>query len=190
MKSSEIKLNTWYGIVPSWNYSNRTSRNPDLTTRGNVIKAKVLSFDKYTYSVWRTGDPDSANFTRTTKTAGFGYKVVDEAGTTYWVARPQDIVARYDVLEGRWVIQEAREKAAAEERDRKAAVERARQEEALNYANEAKARLELAISRITKLPVHLSVQTYDRDGAFSSKVDLNLRVLDALVERVLDVVEV
>lgn len=191
MKSTELRSGNSYGVVASWKYSNRGSRDRLVCKRADVMKAKLTSMDKYVYEVWKTVDENSMSFRKTTATKGFGYKVVSEDGT-YWIARPQDIVAPWDELDARWKIQEAREQEAAQkEADRQAALAQKRQE-CENYAQETKERLTQIIAAVTRKRPVLNVNSgpSNSDGSYYSYVQMDLRVLDALVERLLEYVEV
>ena len=51
MKLSELNVGTEYAVVPHWTYSNRDSRNPDSVQENDVVKAILLSKEKYVYDL-------------------------------------------------------------------------------------------------------------------------------------------
>lgn len=186
MKSTDLKAGKIYAVNPSWTYSNKNSRNPLLCSRRDVLKATLTSMDKYAYEVFRSVNEFDTSFRKTEATKGFGYKVTD--GTHWWVARPQDIVGLWDVLEQRWAITEADQKKREEEEQQRALRQQQLREEVNAYAESTKNRLDSLILQITGRPANLSVSSHREGDSYYTAVTLNLRVLDALVERLMDVV--
>lgn len=189
MKSSELSMNVdYYGVVPSWSYSNKNARDPFLAERKQLAKARLVSLDRYVYEVWRTADEHAASFKKTDASKKFGYKVTD--GTQYWIARPQDIVAPYATLEARWAVAEAAQIEREAEQERRRLAEAQRSQEEHDYAANAKQTLEGLIRQITGRPAGLTVQTTTtRDSKLWSYAQMDLRTLEALVERFLDLQE-
>lgn len=195
MKSAEITTGISYGVVPSWRYSNREARDPQRTSRNQVVKATVVSMERYSYDVGRATSADDANFRKVVdpKDRRFGYKVTD--GAVFWVARPQDIVEVWVTLEKRWVADEARQEEIAAERAKQEEKARSLEREADEYAERLRTTLVPLIQQITGKPF---------DGAFSRAyyrsdsrervnpfihVQMDARILERLVERVLEAQE-
>ena len=49
MKLSELTIGTEYAIVPSWTYNSRSARDVDSVRENDVVKAELISMDKYEY---------------------------------------------------------------------------------------------------------------------------------------------
>jgi len=142
MKFAELKVNTIYAVIPSWDYSSADKKNADTVQRRSVAKAELVSLDKYEYAVFRSETQDSANFKPAQKGArsvGYLVRSLDWAGNVpdhyvYWLSRPQDIVAEYSTLESRWLQQEQEEKKREEERRAQQLEEERKEREAHEYA--------------------------------------------------------
>jgi vacuolar-type H+-ATPase subunit I/STV1 len=132
MKQAELKLGIKYAIIPAWDYSSADKKNPDRVTRKHVAKAELVSMDKYEYKVFRFDSPDNPNFQpapQGSRSIGLLVKSDDwNNETTYWLARPQDIVAEYATLEARWSVEEAEiaKREAEEKAEREASEQRRR----------------------------------------------------------------
>lgn len=136
MKFADLIIGTEYGVIPSWEYSSRSKKDPTTVQRRNVARATLVSLEKYEYQVYRSEQADNSNFKLAPKgTRSVGYLVkssdwVDANNPNreiFWIARPQDIIDEYVDLEARWVVQEREEK-LREEEQRKAREEEERKE--------------------------------------------------------------
>ena len=121
MKQADLKLGVKYAIIPAWDYSSADKKNPDKVTRGQVAGAELVSLEKYDYKVFRFDSPNNPNFQPApagSRSIGFLVKS-DQWGNspTYWIARPQDIVAEYATLDARWSVAE-RELAEAQAKEK------------------------------------------------------------------------
>ena len=126
MKLSEIKLNGDYAIVPSWTYNNKGSRDVSTVRENDVVKATVISLDKYEYEPsQRRQDP--AQFTKAqagNRSVGILVKATDNNNTDfYWTSRLADVVEEWSVLEPKW-----KAKQSAEDDERKKRAEQANKE--------------------------------------------------------------
>lgn len=194
MKSSEITTGVSYGVVPSWRYSNREARNPSQASRNQVVKANVVSMERYSYDVGRAAVENDANFQKVTdpKDRRFGYKVTD--GSVYWIARPQDIVDVWVALEKRWKAQEAAQAAAAAEAAKRDEISRSLEAEADTYADQLRDTLVPLLQQITgKQFTGRFVKSYyndrrERVNPFVN-VEMDARLLERLVECVLQAQE-
>lgn len=128
MKLSEIKLNGEYAIVPSWTYNNKSARDIDTVRENDVVKATIVSLDKYEYEP--SNRKDSPSFTKAqqgNRSVGIIVKATDNQGKDfYWTSRLADVVAEWSVLEPKWNSAKSKE-----EEERKAREEAQRQEREL-----------------------------------------------------------
>ena len=197
MKQQDLKLGVQYAVIPAWDYSSADKKNPDRVQRNHVAKAELVSLDKYEYKVFRFDSPDNPNFQPAPKGArSVGYLVKshdwDSNAPTYWLARPQDIVAEYATLENRWANEEREE------------AERRAKELAEREANERKAKDVLANEQRKMHAVQLAFKTIIGERANGIRFDisnrrnangdylptgeitLDLRTAQLLVERMLE----
>jgi hypothetical protein len=118
MKLSEIKLNGEYAIVPSWTYNNQSARDVDRVRENDVVKATVISLDKYEYepSIKKQSASDFVKAQAGNRSVGILVKATDSNGTDYyWTSRLADVVAEWSVLEPKWRAKQS----AEQEEDRK-----------------------------------------------------------------------
>lgn len=193
MKSSEIISGVSYGIVPSWKYSSRDGRDPMKTTRSNVVKASLVSMDRYKYDVYRAGSADDSSFEKMTdpKDRRFGYLVTD--GNMFWVARPADIVDLWVTLERRWAVEEEEQRKRQEQVKADQDRERMLNDEADQYAERLRQHLMPLIRNITGRSENIifSRASYGERGKVNPFVmaQLDARLLERLVERLLEAQE-
>ena len=133
MKQADLKLGVKYAIIPAWDYSSADKKNPDKVTRGQVANAELVSLDKYDYKVFRFDSPNNPNFQPApagSRSIGFLVKSDQWGNTpTYWIARPQDIIAEYATLDARWTVEErAFAESQAKEKAQREALELKRRE--------------------------------------------------------------
>lgn len=123
MKYNELQVGINYGVIPSWDYSSQDKKDPERVRQRDLANAKLVSLDKYEYKVARDSKSDSPYFQPAPKGSRVvGYLVVSDFDSTqqptYWLARPQDIVAPYDKLTERWEREEKeREEIARQQRE-------------------------------------------------------------------------
>ena len=126
MKLSEIKLNGEYAIVPSWTYNNKGSRDVAIVRENDVVKATVISLDKYEYEP-SNRKQSSADFTKAqagNRSVGILVKATDNNNTDlYWTSRLADVVEEWSVLEPKW-----KAKQSVEEEEQRKRVEQANKE--------------------------------------------------------------
>jgi hypothetical protein len=196
MKLADLKLGVEYAIIPAWEYSSQDKKNPDLVSRRHVAKARLVSLDKYEYEVYRSNvESDSAFKPAPSGTRSVGYKVVsDQWGQpeTYWVSRPQDIVAPYADLETRWNKEEQEQK----ERELREAQEREERERVQREAREYQERVSVNLINALKTIIgnrvqHIETSMHNRrrdDGSYlpTAVMTLDLKTMELLVEKVLE----
>ena len=200
MKSAELKVGIKYGVVPSWDYSSSDKKNPDKVQRRAVANAELVSLEKYEYKVYRSDNPDDAQFTSAPKgsrSVGYIVKSSDWAGSgtqgdIYWVARAQDIVAEYATLETRWVKEESeealREAQWKAEREAKERQEKIDQETAQRSIDAVKESLRSIIgSRADKLDFEIRNRRQENgEYKVSGACTIDVRTLQSLIEKVLE----
>ena len=128
MKLSELTINEEYAIVPSWTYAGRDARDIDKVRENDVVKATLISKDKYEYEP-SVRKADVAMFRKAqegNRSVGVIVKATDNNGKeVYWTSRLADIVAPYKVLEPKWLTQ----KTEAQKREEEERIRRAKAEE-------------------------------------------------------------
>lgn len=127
MKLSELQIGTDYAVVPSWTYSSRGARDVNNVRENDVVRATLVSKDKYEYEASHRKD-DPANFRKAdsgNRSVGVIVKATDNHGKDYyWTSRLADIVAPYADLEPRWAQKKSEEELReAEERAKRAKVQ-------------------------------------------------------------------
>ena len=185
MKLSEIKLNGDYAIVPSWTYNHKGSRDVSTVRENDVVKATVISLDKYEYEPsQRRQDP--AQFTKAqagNRSVGILVKATDNNNTDfYWTSRLADVVEEWSVLEPKW-----KAKQSAEDDERK------KREEQANKEREIRKQVEEEVERsrnsvITTAKellgagtsVDVSSQGYGLD--YKATVSVSLKEFEQLIE--------
>jgi hypothetical protein len=135
MKLSEIKLNGVYAIVPSWTYNNQSARSPESVRENDVVKATVISLERYEYepSNRKQSSADFKIAEKSNRSVGVLVQATDSNGTDfYWTSRLVDVVAEWAVLEPKWNAKknaEQEDQRKREEADRKAREIRSKVEE-------------------------------------------------------------
>lgn len=185
MKLSELTIGTDYAIVPSWTYSNRQARDVSTVRENDVVKATLLSLEKYEY------EPSNRKYVETdftkaqagNRSVGVLVSAVDSNGKTiYWTSRLADIVAPYAVLEPKW----SQAKSAEEEAER---IRREQYEKVQNHkravANEAE-RVRVSVVATAKELLgdksEVSVDTEGYDLDYKAVVKISLAEFEKLIE--------
>lgn len=203
MKFNELELGVEYAVVPAWEYSSREKKDPNQVSRDSVAKAEVVNLTKYEYKVYRATSPTDSNFVQAPAgSRSIGYLVASQlagngTATTYWLARPQDIVAKYADLEGRWVKQEAEEKI----REQQEQLRRQKELEERQRLHEQRQRLEantretlahILKDRAIKSVVEFTTSRVRVNDEYKevNVVSLDIQTFNILVEKVLEASEV
>ena len=185
MKLSEIKLNIEYAVVPSWTYNNRGARDVDKVREGDVVKATVISLDKYEY------EPSNRkhhvnDFTKAqagNRSIGILVKALDTNGKEFfWTTRLADVVAEWAVLEPTWNSQKSKEeeeRLARDEAQRKERELRVRVEEEIERSRKSvvESAKELLGANTT---VEVSTRGYGED--YRATVEISLAEFERLME--------
>lgn len=187
MKLSELNIGTEYAVVPSWNYhsTSRKSRDPLQIREDDVVKATLISKDKYNYEPSHP-KTDSANFTLADsgeRSVGVLFKGVDNSGQdVYWTSRLADIIAEWSQLEPRWNS----EKQAQAEQER---IERERYEKEQRHVEQVKQEVERCrvsvaetVRELIGNSADVSVETNGWRSEMKGVVTLGLKEFQQLVE--------
>jgi vacuolar-type H+-ATPase subunit I/STV1 len=200
MKSADLKIGIKYGVIPSWDYSSADKKDPTKVQRRAIANAEIVSLEKYEYKVYRSDNPDDAQFTSAPKgsrSVGYLVKSSDWAGVgaqsdIYWIARAQDIVAEYTTLETRWTTEEAEEKLREAqwkaEREAKELQERLERENAQRSIDAVKDSLRSIIgNRADKLDFEIRSRRQENgDYRLTGACTIDVRTLQSLIEKVLE----
>jgi len=185
MKLSEIKLNGEYAIVPSWTYNSKSSREIDKVRENDVVKATVISLEKYEYEPSnRKDNPTSFRKAEAgNRSVGILVKAIDNSGAEfYWTSRLADVVAEWSVLEPKWNSLKSKEEAerlAREEAQRKERELRKKVEEEVERSrNSVIATSKELLGEQTT--VEVTSNGYGLD--YKASVNLSLREFELLVE--------
>ena len=144
MKYGDLKLGVEYAVIPSWDYSSADKKDASRVQRRDVAKATLVNLDKYEYKVFRFDSPDNPNFQPAPKGArSVGMLVQSDAwkspndptaSPTFWIARPQDIVAEYATLESRWNEEERVQREHEEQQRKEREIQQRKEQEARERA--------------------------------------------------------
>ena len=199
MKFNELQLGVEYGVIPSWQYSSREKKDPHSVRKHDVEKVTLVNLTKYEYKVYRSNIQNDPEFVKAPQgSRAVGYLVCDNRPTpTYWLARPQDIVERYSILEPRWLEAEKKEREAQERQKR----EQEEREAQRKLALEQRARLEKATleslqsilgGRANSLNLRFDTRSSrNSNGDYKeiNVVQLDLDLAQMLIEKVLEAKE-
>jgi len=203
MKFQDLQVGVDYAVIPSWQYSSKDKKDPNRVRRNDVLQATLDNLTKYEYSVYRSQNPDDSAFVKApqgSRSVGYLVSALDSHSNTrvYWLARPQDIVERWSVLEPRWAEQERLEK----EQQEKARLEQERREQERKSAQEQRQRLEKAtidslVSILGNRANNTNIRFDTRSGRDTQGnykeiniVQLDVDVAQILIEKVLEAKEV
>lgn len=201
MKFNELQVGVEYAVIPSWQYSSRDKKDPQRVHKADVEKATLVNLTKYEYKVYRSDIQNHPEFVKAPQgSRSVGYLVTAKNGTqdVYWLARPQDIVERWSVLEPRWLEQE---RVAQEERD-KAKREQEQRDLERKFTQEQRARLEKSVldsfqsilgGRGNSSNLKFDTRSIrDQQGNFKeiNVVQLDIELAQILIEKVLEAREV
>jgi hypothetical protein len=201
MKFNELELGVAYAVIPSWTYSSRDKKDPTRVRAIDVEKATLVNLTKYEYKVYRSDIPNHPEFVKAptgSRSVGYLFTNNDLNNPTYWLARPQDIVEKWSVLEPRWAEQERLEREVRE----KQRLEQEKREQERKHAQEQRQRLEKATieslvsilgNRANNTNIRFDTRSgRDNEGNYKeiNIVQLDVDVAQILIERVLEAKEV
>lgn len=186
MKLSELKVNEEYAVLPSWTYNGKSARDLDRVRENDVIKATLVSTDKYQYDV-SSRYPDTTRFRLADKgerSAGVIVKATDSNGQDfYWTARLADILKEWSLVAPQWEVRKLKEEQERKEREIQEKIEQEFRQKVYAYVERSK---ETVPNSITDLvgkrcgKVHVSTSGYGMDT--QAVAEINLADLETLIE--------
>jgi hypothetical protein len=197
VKFNELQIGVEYAVIPSWQYSSRDKKDPTQVRKSDVEKATLVNLVKYEYKVYRADNATHPEFVKAPQgSRSVGYLVTANNGTqdVYWLARPQDIVERWSLLEPRWADEARKEHEAREQLKR----EQEQRELERKMLQEQRARLETSTldslrsilgSRVDSTNLKFDTRSIrDNQGNFKeiNIVQLDVALAQMLIEKVLE----
>jgi hypothetical protein len=185
MKLSELTIGTEYAIVPSWTYNSRSARDVDSVRENDVVRAELISMDKYEYEPSNRKD-NAGSFTKAqagNRSVGVLVKALDSNGKEiFWTSRLADIIAPYAVLEPKWKAlnsaQEAKEREQQETR-RKLEIHRAKVQAEVERSTGS---IIQTSKELLGVGTYVSVDTEGYDLDYKGVVKLSLAEFESLIE--------
>ena len=185
MKLSELTIGTEYAIVPSWTYNSRSARDVDSVRENDVVRAELISMDKYEYepSNRKTSATDFTKAQAGNRSVGVLVKALDSNGKEiFWTSRLADIIAPYAVLEPKWKAlnsaQEAKEREQQEQR-RKLEIHRAKVQAEVERSTGS---IIQTSKELLGIGTYVSVDTEGYDMDYKGVVKLSITEFEALIE--------
>jgi hypothetical protein len=185
MKLSELTIGTEYAIVPSWTYNSRSARDVDSVRENDVVRATLISMDKYEYepSNRKTSPTDFTKAQAGNRSVGVLVKALDNNGKEiFWTSRLADIIAPYAILEPKWKAlnsaQEAKEREQQETR-RKLEAHRAKVQAEVERSTGS---IIQTSKELLGVGTYVSVDTEGYDMDYKGVVKLSLTEFEALIE--------
>ena len=185
MKLSELTIGTEYAIVPSWTYNSRSARDVDSVRENDVVRAELISMDKYEYepSNRKTSPTDFTKAQAGNRSVGVLVKALDNNGKEiFWTSRLADIIAPYAVLEPKWKAlnsaQEAKEREQQETR-RKLEAHRAKVQAEVERSTGS---IIQTSKELLGVGTYVSVDTEGYDMDYKGVVKLSITEFEALIE--------
>lgn len=185
MKLSELNVGTEYAVVPSWTYSSRGARDVNSVRENDVVKATLISKDKYEYEASHRKD-NATNFRKAdsgNRSVGVIVKATDNNGKDYyWTSRLADIVAPYSVLEPKWAQKKTEEELReAEERAKRAKIQEIQNREYAK-ANQAKQSVIASCKELLGANCEAEVDTKGYHESTKAVVTITLDEFERLIE--------
>lgn len=202
MKAQELKAGTEYVVLPSWvRGQSKDQRDPQTVSRGNyTYKAELVSLSRYKYEVWKSTDANDSRFQLAEagdKSVGYlvrGIGIHNTGSDIYWIARTQDIVGEWAVIEARWIAREQAYQAQQAQAQAQRDEENRRYQEAVATRDRVKDELVKTINTITgRAPQFVDDNIRSRMIANQQvnipTLELDIKTLQRLVEAVLEAKE-
>lgn len=186
MKLSEIVVGKEYAVVPSWTYSNKGARDLDKVRENDVIKATLISKDKYEYeaSNRKYSSTDFRLAQQGERSVGVVVEGENNNGTKiYWTARLADIIAEWSVVEQVWTTRNAKENAERIEREKQEAIENAKKRAVYEYVERNKKTIPASINDlIGRRCGVVDVSTTGYGVEIKGVVTLSIEDMETLIE--------
>jgi hypothetical protein len=173
-----------YAVVPSWTYNNASARDITKTRENDVVKATVVSLDRYEYEASQR--KDTPNFNRagsSTKSFGLLVKGVDNNGKDqYWTTRLADVLAEWSVLEPRWNAQKKAEQDAQRQREEAQRKEQELRQRVEEEVARSRNSVEATARELLGDSTSVSVATNGYGQEYKAWVSISLREFEQLIE--------
>ena len=185
MKLSEIKLNGDYAIVPSWTYNNKGSRDVSTVRENDVVKATVISLDKYEYEP-SNRKQSSADFTKAqagNRSVGILVKATDNNNTDfYWTSRLADVVEEWSVLEPKWKAKQSAEDDERKKREEQANKEREIRKQVEEEVERSRNSVITTAKELLGVGTSVEVNTNGYGLDYKATVSVSLKEFEQLIE--------
>ena len=185
MKLSEIKLNGDYAIVPSWTYNNKGSRDVSTVRENDVVKATVISLDKYEYEP-SNRKQSSADFTKAqagNRSVGILVKATDNNNTNfYWTSRLADVVEEWSVLEPKWKAKQSVEEEEQRKREEQANKEREIRRKVEEEVERSRNSVITTAKELLGVGTSVEVNTNGYGLDYKATVSVSLKEFEQLIE--------
>lgn len=185
MKLSELQIGKEYAVVPSWTYNNRSARDVNSVRENDVVKATLMSKDKYEYEPsYRKSSITEFNVAKEgNRSVGVIVKAIDNNNNEiYWTSRLADIVAPYADLEPKWEAQKQAE--ADREREINEKRERIQKHREKIYAEveRSKGSITTTLKELLGDKTYVNVDTQGYEMEMQGVVTISLTEFEKLVE--------
>ena len=185
MKLSEIKLNGDYAIVPSWTYNNKGSRDVSTVRENDVVKATVISLDKYEYEP-SNRKQSFADFTKAqagNRSVGILVKATDNNNTNfYWTSRLADVVEEWSVLEPKWKAKQSVEEEEQRKREEQANKEREIRRKVEEEVERSRNSVITTAKELLGVGTSVEVNTNGYGLDYKATVSVSLKEFEQLIE--------
>lgn len=186
MKLSEIVIGKEYGVIPSWTYSNKGARDLDKVRENDVVKATLISKDKYNYepSSRKSSSSDFTLAQQGERSIGVIVEGENNQGQKiYWTARLADIIADWSSLETTWATRNAKEQAEKAERDKQEAIANAKRRSVLDYVERNQRTIPASINELVgRRCGAIEVTTSGYGADVKGVVMLSIEDMETLIE--------
>jgi len=184
MKLSEIKVNGEYAIIPSWTYTNKSARSVDTVRENDVVKATVISVDKYDYEPSnRKSTPDFNKAQAGNRSVGILVKAIDNSGSeVFWTSRLADVIAEWSELAPKWEAKKLVEDAEQRKREEKANQERDHRRKVDEEVNRSRNSVISSSKELLGDQTHVEVEMQGYGVESKAVVSLSLAEYERLVE--------
>jgi len=186
VKLSELKVNEEYAVLPSWTYNGKSARDLDRVRENDVIKATLVSTDKYQYDV-SSRYQDTTRFRLADKgerSAGVIVKATDSNGQDfYWTARLADILKEWSLVAPQWEVRKLKEEQERKEREIQEKIKQEFRQKVYAYVERSKETVPNCITDLVGKrcgKVHVTTSGYGMDT--QAVAEINLADLETLIE--------
>ncbi len=186
MKLSELQVGNEYAVLPSWTYNGKQARDLDRVRENDVIKATLISTDKYSYDVSSRYN-DTTRFRLAIKgerSVGVIVKAVDSNGTEfYWTARLADILQEWSLISPQWEVRKLKEAEERKQRELQEQLEREYRNKVQAYVERSRDTVPVCVTELIGKrcgKVHVTTSGYGMDT--QAVVEINLADFETLVE--------